>query len=545
MAKKIKIESGVGAIYARYSSHAQREESIEQQVEACMEKAKELGIEIIKTYSDKAISGKTDNRPQFQKMLRDAEKGKFQYLIAWKSNRLGRNMLNAMVNEERLNESGVRCLYVEEDFDDTAAGRFALRSMMNVNQFYIENMAEDIQRGLRDSAKECKVVGTIPFGYRKGEDKRFAINEAEAPVVREIFQRVANGDLIINIADDFNQRAIPTRRGGAWGKNSFQNILHNEKYIGLYKYQDIEIPGGMPQIIDEDLFRRVQEVCVTKKNPTNNKRRRTNNGMYLLTGKLFCGKCGAPMTGLSGTARNGDLKFYYVCQSKRRHHSCDKENVQRDYIEKVVAKTVREYIMNDDILEWIADLACEYSKASVQNSDLSLLYAEQSNIEKSINNILKAIEAGIFTETTAGRLKELEAEQKKIKGKIVDAKEEVVELSRDDILAGLIMFRDGDFEDQRFLIQLFDTFLKAVYIYDDNLKIVFSFSGDKNTVSIPLNADTMENASEVSSKGAVRFSSLQVHSNSLKRTAKLLFYNGEFMLVAPLIPAEELSLKER
>lgn len=530
--KKKKIESGVGAIYARYSSHAQREESIEQQVEACMEKAKELGIEIIKTYSDKAISGKTDNRPQFQRMLRDAEKGKFQYLIAWKSNRLGRNMLNAMVNEERLNDSGVRCLYVEEDFDDTAAGRFALRSMMNVNQFYIENMAEDIQRGLRDSAKECKVISSIPFGYKKGEDKKFAINENEAPIVKEIFQRVANGEMFITIADDLNRRAIPTRRGGPWGKNSFQNMLHNEKYTGLYKYQDIEIPGGMPRIVSDTLFRTVQEVCTTKKNPSNNARRRTNNGMYLLTGKLFCGKCGAPMTGLSGTARNGALKFYYVCQNKRRKHTCDKDNVRRDVVEKAVAQAVREFILKDENLDWIADLAVEYSKTTVENSDLGLLYQELSSVEVSINNIMKAIEAGIFSETTASRLKELEAEQKKIKGKIVDAKETAIELSKDDILAGLMLFRDGDYEDQRFLMHLFDTFIKAVYVYDDNLKIVFSFTGD-NTIVIPLDVENTKEDTTEEAQGEVRLSSRLVHSNSLKRTAKLLFYKGDFMLIVP------------
>ncbi len=105
---------------------------------------------------------------------------------------MGRNMLQAMINEERLNEMGVRVLYTEEDFDDTAAGRFALRSMMNVNQFYSENMAEDIRRGLRDNAENCKVTnGTLPFGYKRTPELKYALDEPKDAIVREIFSRVA------------------------------------------------------------------------------------------------------------------------------------------------------------------------------------------------------------------------------------------------------------------------------------------------------------------------------------------------------------------
>ena len=157
-ASKLNKAEAIGVDYARYSSHAQKDASIEQQVAACREYAASLGIRLIESYEDRAISGKSDKRPNFQRMMRDAHKGLFQYVIAWKSNRMGRNMLEAMMNEAKLNELGVRVLYVEEDFDDTAAGRFALRSMMNVNQFYSENMAEDIKRGLRDNAENTYLL---------------------------------------------------------------------------------------------------------------------------------------------------------------------------------------------------------------------------------------------------------------------------------------------------------------------------------------------------------------------------------------------------
>ena len=153
----------IGVIYARYSSHNQKEESIEQQVEECMNFASLNGIKIIHVYADKALSGRTDKRPQFQRLMRDAEKRGFSVVVAYKSNRIARDMLNALKYEDRLGKYGIETLYAKEEFGNTAAGRFALRTMMNVNQFYSENMAEDIKRGMLDNAENCKVNGALPL----------------------------------------------------------------------------------------------------------------------------------------------------------------------------------------------------------------------------------------------------------------------------------------------------------------------------------------------------------------------------------------------
>ena len=220
--------SGAAVIYARYSSHNQRDVSIEQQVKQCQEFALRSNLQIIEVYADRAISGKTDQRPNFQRMMREAEKKKFKYVIAWKSNRMGRNMLQAMINEARLDEYGVRCLYTEEDFDDTAAGRFALRNMMNVNQFYSENMAEDVMRGMMDNAQKCMVNGPIPLGYRKGTNGKYEVEPKEAEVVKEIFERFHDGDLLVDIANDLNGRGIKTKAGNRWNKGSFHRMRFYE-----------------------------------------------------------------------------------------------------------------------------------------------------------------------------------------------------------------------------------------------------------------------------------------------------------------------------
>ena len=499
-----------GVIYARYSSHAQKDASIEQQVSVAQQYANELGIPITEVYADRAISGKTDQRPNFQRMMRDAEKGKFRYVIAWKSNRMGRNMLQAMMNEAKLQELGIRVLYTEEDFDDTAAGRFALRSMMNVNQFYSENMAEDIRRGLRDNAENCKLTnGSLPFGYKKGDDLRFEIDPPKDELVREIFSRVACGEAFIDIANDLNARGIKTGRGNVWGRGSFHNMLTNERYLGFYIYDDIKIPGGVPRIVSDELFYRVQEVLKTKKNPQG---RHRVNGDYLLTGKLFCGKCKSPMVGVSGTSKSGDKHYYYVCQKKRTEKDCDKANIRRDVIETAVAKAIREYALQDDVIEWIADSTVAYHQRQTEQSHIVILENELAETRKSIKNLMTAIEQGIITETTKGRLLELEGEQARLSAKIAAERADIITVSKEDIVAGLEIFREGNIEDKKFQAKLFDTFLVAVYVYDDDMKIVFSFSGKKNTVRIPVDSNTVDGIEE-SADACVRINAPLSHHN--------------------------------
>ena len=503
--KSPKGETKKGVIYARYSSHAQKDASIEQQVEECLKFAKDEGITIVETYADRAISGKTDRRPNFQKMMKDAEKGGFGYVVAWKSNRMGRNMLQAMINEQRLNEMRIRVLYTEEDFDDTAAGRFALRSMMNVNQFYSENMAEDIRRGLRDNAENCMVTnGTLPFGYRKTPELKYELDEPKDAIVREIFSRAACGEPFVDIASDLNARGIRTSRGNPWGKNSFHALLNNERYTGTYIYGDIRVPGGIPRIVSDELFYKVQEVLKTKKNPQG---RHRMNGDYTLTGKLFCGKCKSPMVAMSGTSHTSEKHYYYACQKKRTEKACDKKNVQRDAIEEAVARAIKNYALQDDIIQWIADSTVEYFRKKEEESHISILEDELTEAKRAAKNIMTAIEQGIITPTTKSRLLEVEERQAQLTAKIAAERADIIAVNREDMIAGLAVFREGDVTDKRFQAKLFDTFLVAVYLYDDDMKIVFSFSGDKNTLRIKLDPDVLDGAADaVAPEGSLKVS---------------------------------------
>ena len=487
MARKKNIAAGQDAvIYARYSSHNQREVSIEQQVSECMKHAAELGLHVVGTYEDRAISGKTDKRPNFQRMMRDAEKGRFQAVVAWKSNRIGRNMLQAMVNEAKLEDCGVKVFYAEEDFDDTAAGRFALRNMMNVNQFYSENMAEDITRGLYDNASKCMANGRQPLGYKRGEDGRVVLDEANAAVVREIFTRVAAGDLFVDIARNLNAQGIKTSKGANWNKGSFQSICQNERYRGIYIYGDVRVVDGIPRIVSDDLWYRVQEAMRMKKNPVGT-RHRVGAEDYLLTGKLRCGHCGSYMTGVSGTSRNGELHYYYTCQKRRTEHACDKKNIRRDVIEPAVAQAIKMYCLTDDVIEWMADRTVEYWEKHDNDLQIEALEQQLEENKKATSNMLKAIEMGIITEATRTRMVELETEKSRLSVQLNAAKEDVVKIDREQIISYLELLQQGDIHDRDFQMELFKNFLVAVYVYDDNrIKLVFSCMGDQNSVEIPL-----------------------------------------------------------
>ena len=532
--KKLENEEP-GVLYGRYSSHNQKDISVEQQFEKGYELAAEYGIRIIDTYADRAVSGRTDKRRDFQRMMTDAAKGKFRYVIAWKSNRMGRNMLEALINEARLQDLGVRVLYVEEDFDDTAAGRFAARSMMNVNQFYSENMAEDIKRGLYDNAANCMVAnGHLPYGYKADETLHYAIDEPKAAVIREIFTRVSCGEAFVDIMASLNARGIKTSYGRPWGRSSFQKILSNERYRGIYIYGDVRKEGGIPRIISDELYFKVQEVITTKKNPQG---RHRVNGDYLLTGKLFCGHCKSPMTGISGTSRSGNLHYYYVCQKRRTEKTCEKKNLRRDDIELQVAKAIKRRTLDDDTINWIADSVVEYSQHQESASGIGLLEDQLKDTQRSIKNLMAAIEQGIITPTTKARLMELEKEQSDIDRKITMAKADVIPVNRDQLVGWLKKLQAGDVHDKKYQSELFDTFLIAVYVYDnpdgqDYMKVVFNYAGSKNTVEIPLDPSVIDNVENIET-GAVRLSSAQVHHCRARRTSmvRLAFLCSKICMV--------------
>lgn len=471
------------AIYARYSSNAQNDASIEQQVAECTLYAQQNGLKVVATFEDRAISGRSDKRPGFQKMIRAAERREFQVLLTYKSNRIARNMYDALRYETRLEDAGVKVVYCKENFGDNAAGRMMLRMMMSINEFYSDNMAEDIRRGLMDSASQGKVVGALPYGYKKGEDGKVAIDEELGPIVQEIFSRVMNDETYADIARDLNARGYRTQHGKQFGKSSFRAILENERYTGVYLYGDIRIEGGMPKLIEKEVYDAVNHIV--RHRQTLHARQR-ENGEYLLTGKIFCGKCLGPMVGISGKGRWGKDFFYYSCNTKRLQKKCDKKNVRRDQIEEDVTRAVLECALDDPTVEWIADTAMQMSKEMEEQSQLGYYESRLKEAKKQIANILRAVEMGIISDEFKDRMTELRMEKQELEGLIATEKMGILTVGRDDVIKYLLMLRTEDYRDKKFQKRIIRDFVKAVYVYDDHFKLVVDFTGENKTFTRPL-----------------------------------------------------------
>ena len=474
-------------IYARYSSHAQRDVSIEQQVADCEAYALQNGLEVVKVYADRAISGTNDKRPQFQQMLRDAAHGRWSYVLTWKVDRFARNRYDSATYKFRLKRHGVRVVYAKEAIPDGPEGILLESVLEGSAEYYSANLSQNIRRGMRYNALDCKVNnGSLPFGYCKGPDGRFAILEAEAEVVREIFRRVAEGEPFVSIANDLNGRGIRTKRGGLWGKNSFHRLLVNEAYIGVYSYSDVRVEGGVPSIVDKALFLEVSERLKTKKNPQG---RHRENGEYMLTGKLFCGLCGTPMVGISGTGKHGELHYYYVCQKRRLDHACKKANVSRDWLEREVVRATLDHVLQPQVIQWVADAVMAFQEREANSAVLVGLRDQLSQNQRETENVLKAIRAGIITASTQKLLVELEAEGSRLEDAICREEASLAHVDRDFIVYWMEKFRGGSVEDAAFRRKVIDSFVNAVFLWDDRIRIAFNYSGKGSAVDMALVMD--------------------------------------------------------
>ncbi|MBR1482432.1 MAG: recombinase family protein [Ruminococcus sp.] len=467
-------------IYARYSSSGQREESIEGQLRECHAYAKHNGFTVVGEYVDKALTGRTDKRPDFQRMLRDSERGIFKAVILWKTDRFARNRYDSAMYKYKLKKNGVRLYYAKESIPEGPEGIILESVMEGYAEYYSENLSQNVKRGNYDSALELKTLGVRVYGLRKSADDHFEPDPETAPIVRRIFEEYAAGERAVDIVARLNAEGFRTINGKLFSKTSLPPILKNEKYLGTYIYKDIRVENAFPAIVTRELFDKCAHLM--KRHHRSPAAARDTN--FLLTSKLFCGKCGEPMTGDGGTSKTGRVYYYYTC-NKRRRHKCDKKRVAKDAIEDFILQKVMEIVATDGFVETVADKVVEYQEKYRDHKKLRALERRQKEVENATNNLMRAIESGIITPTTKSRLVELEAEHERLTKSIAEELIQDATLDRNQIVWFLERVRDGALQDESFRTFLVDTFLNAVYLYDDdNLILVFNYSGNNNTVKL-------------------------------------------------------------
>lgn len=465
-------------IYARYSSSGQREESIEGQLRDCKEFAKQHGMNVVGEYIDKALTGRTDKRPDFQRMLRDSDRGLFQAVICWKMDRFARNRYDSAINKYKLKKNGVRVFYAKELIPEGPEGIILESVMEGYAEYYSENLSQNVKRGNYDSALELKTLGQRVLGLRKGLDGRFEIDPDTAPIVRRIFEEYAAGVRAKDIINQLNQEGYRTSRGVPFNRSSILRIIQNEKYIGVYEYKDIRVENGIPAIVNRNLFEKCQAM-ITKKRQAPAAKITTD---FLLTTKLFCGNCNSAMTGDSGTGKSGTVYYYYTCNG-RRAHQCKQERIRKEKIENWVLSELVNLTHSDKIIEDIADQVIRFQNQEKDHSALNALEKRLKETENAIKNIMAAIESGIITPSTKSRLVELESERACIEKGIACELLEQPDFDREQIICFFKQHQQENIENKDYQYFLVDTFLNSVYLYDDKLILTLTYSGKHKKIT--------------------------------------------------------------
>lgn len=486
-------------IYARFSSAGQKEISIEGQLRVCNQTAEQMGLTVVGTYCDRAVSGTTDDRPEFQHMISDAKKKTFRYILCYSTSRFARNRADASRYKRTLREYGIRVIYAMEKFDETPAGNLSEAIFEALDEFYSQNLSENVKRGYLDSARKHLMLGTRSLGYVRGEDGKHMIEPSEAAIVKRIYNEYESGKLIADIIRDLNKDGIRTTHGRPFTRNSLRTVLRNDLYIGVYRLTDqICDEDVVPPIIAKDQYYKVQTMLEKRQRP---RCKREDQMVYFLTGKLFCGHCGAPMTGESGTSKSGKMHYYYSCVEMRKH-KCKKKREQKERIEELVSQDVVNTLMDDAFVDRMINLFNEYQESLEDNSELKALQKNLADVQKKKKNLLTAIENGIVTDTTLQRMQELEAQEKECSAAIANYEHRDVKIPEPIVRAFFAKLKSGDMRDSRFRERLVDTFVERIYVYDDHYTIVYRMGGESHDIDLD----------------SVRVSCSTAHANAHRRT---------------------------
>ena len=477
--------------YVRYSSAGQRDVSIEQQLADIRAFAKREGYTIVHEYADHARSGfkNTSARTAFQSMIAAASDGSYDTIIAWKVDRFGRNREDSAIYKGKLRRFGVRVLYAMEPIPEGSAGVLLEGMLEATAEWYSRQLSENVTRGMTDNAMKCLYNGTRIIGYSRGPDGRYALNPDEAAVVRNIFDLYTSGWSAARIARQLNAHGLRTSRGCAWNPESLIRVISNERYTGVYIWGDIRVPDGMPAIVDRKTFDEAQRM----KKKTG---RHIEQGSvdFLLTGKAFCGHCGSAMIGDSGTGKNGTRHYYYTCQAHKARKDCDKKSVQKDALEDHVVSFVLDVALSDPQIEKTADAVIQLQEEELKHSPLSAMEAEYEETKKKIQNINNAIAAGIWNTSTSAMLKELETAAEDLRISCETLRYSQTQLmDRDRVIFFLRQFSKGDRNDPHFRRHVIETFVNAVFVFDDHLKIVINNCEGNQTLRPPDLPDSSDN----------------------------------------------------
>ncbi len=464
-------------IYARYSSERQNDQSIEGQLRICNKYAEDNGLTIVDTYVDRAMTGTNDQRAAFQQMLSDCEKTTlWDVVLVYAIDRFGRNSIEIAVSKQRLKKHKKTLISATQRTSENIDGSKNLDGILLENmyiglaEYYSAELSQKVKRGIFENhQKGLYHGGVLPFGYRAA-NKKICIDEEKAEIVRSIFQQYAEGRNGKDILLDLRAKNI-LNHGRPFSQTSFYNMLRNQKYIGITHCSDGVYDNLCPPIISSSIFELVQRRLLLNKKGGNSVK--TD---FLLKGKCICGKCGKAYQGESGTSKNGKANYYYKCAKRKNQNACDSPAFKKKDFEDFITNITIQVFNNQENLEVIANAVLEANKKRLQDQSYKkILLDDRERIQKTLDNLMKAIEAGILTPTTKTRMEQLEKQIADINDKLaIEEYREKTSIKKEQVIEYLThQIR----KNPKILLH---TLIQKIIITDRRVEIYYNYIKDAN-----------------------------------------------------------------
>lgn len=514
-------------IYARFSSHSQTEQSIDGQLHDCYAYAEREGLTVVHEYIDRAITGRYDDRPDFQQMIFDAKKHQFQAVIVWKLDRFARNRYDSAIYKHRLRQNGVKVLSAMENIGEGDES-IILEAVLEASaEYYSRDLSKKVKRGRHENAlKGLCSGGNPPLGY-KFVDRLPVIDKAKAPIIQYAFKHYAAGDSRKEIVDSLNAKGYTNRSGKPLTYNSLYTALRNRKYIGEYIYNDIVL-NNFPPLVDKETFEKVQIKLAAVAHAPAARKAKVD---YLLQGKAFCGYCGGSMVGESGHGKMGATYNYYSCANRKKAHTCKKKNERKDFIEWYVVEQTINYVLTPERIRYIAQAVVqaydnEFNSGHIRELERRIAAAD-SEMDRAVEKIMQT-DVKAVRDRLSAKVEKLDQQKKDLeidlsKLKIANG----IRYSESDIETWLRQFCKGDIMDLEFQRRIIDVFINSIYLYDDKVVIFYNIKGGKQISYMEMIDSTSggePGADEMMSK--VRISSVMAHQNGFPQTKILSRFAG-------------------
>ncbi len=464
--------------YARFSTDNQRIESIDAQLRAIREYANKNNISIIAEYTDEAQSATTDNRDSFQDMITASNTKNFDYVIVHKFDRFARDKYDHYYYEHKLNTKNIKLISVLEPFDDSPEAGLMKTLIIGMNEYFSKNLAREVFKGMKENALKAKFNGgTPPLGYDIDETNRYVINIKEAEIVKKIFQLFVEGFSYQEMADILNQQGHRTKRDTPFNRNSFTEMLRNEKYIGHYvfgindssgktrnyhkknpEHKIIKVENAIPAIVDKEVFDLVQNIRKNRKRIGGRKAKRP----YLLTGILQC-SCGSPMVGNARTNSVGKRYEYYWC-----NHRCGAKSIRADLLENQIIEILKKNLLYEDNINVLSRYAYNYIVNEETDHIISNIKKQLKTVNKQIKNIVDLV-ANTGSNSLINRLNELEKEKEELEHLIIA--QNTKDISYETIKKEFMKFLSFDHLSHNEKKEILQIFIEKIKVDQDTISI--------------------------------------------------------------------------